>query len=152
MYPEIYSYGNILSDIQNERANVIPNGTPTTKFIFAYFFIYFCCLLLLYVFILKRNGSISEAFLLGSCVYGVVDTFLYGVFKRTNMNHIPTLLYDVFVVGGLNFALMTYIYRNYSPVLSSYSLLFFFTFFITFGIDLRELYLYSLKPYNNKIY
>lgn len=145
MYPEITLYGDILSEIQDERVNVIPNGVPTFKFMFAYFFIYACCLTLIYVFLLSRKASIPEAFLLGASIYAVADTFIYGVFKRTNVNHIPTLLYDILIVGGLNFALMTYIFFNYPSILSSYAPLFVLTFFVTFGIDLHKVYLYGNK-------
>ena len=66
---------------------------------------------LLYLFILKPNRSIQDAFLLGVCVYGVYDSTTYALLRDYPLSFaiLDTLW------GGVLFALTTYLYRLFFP-------------------------------------
>ncbi len=138
MYFEAEGYPKFISDIQHETSSMMKNGLPTPKVLFSYIAVYVSVLLLFYTFILRKNSSLSEAFLLGTCVYAVVDTFMYGIFRRTKYNHIPTLLYDIFIVGGVSFALSLYIYKEYKSMVSRYTPFFIGTFILSFIVGIRK--------------
>lgn len=73
---------------------------------------FLCYLLLifgLHYFIIKRECSVKEAFILGIVIYGVFETTNKALFSNWKWN---TVFMDT-LWGGLLFALTTYIYKKH---------------------------------------
>ena len=68
---------------------------------------YVCLIVLLNYFVLQKNGSLMDAFILGFCVYGVFDATNLAIFK--NYNFSIGLIDSIW--GGVLFTLVTYINR-----------------------------------------
>ena len=84
--------------VQNEDIQMKPFGI-----FLAYFFIIF----LLYWFIIKDNRGPQDAFILGSCSYGIYAFTVYSIFNKWEFN---IAIMDTLWGGGL-FALTTYFYQ-----------------------------------------
>ena len=64
---------------------------------------YLLLILVLYKFIIVERKSPSDAFLLGSCIYGIFDFTNIAIFKKYNL--LPALLDTLW--GGVLFYLVT---------------------------------------------
>jgi len=58
-----------------------------------------------YYVILSQNKSVTEAFILGLCIYGIYETTNYAIFDNWN---IKALILDT-LWGGILYASTTYI-------------------------------------------
>jgi len=70
---------------------------------------YIFIILSLYWFIIKENRSLTDAFILGLCIYGVYEYTNYALLKNWNFK---TTLIDT-LWGGILFALSTFIYNKF---------------------------------------
>lgn len=99
----LYSIKELFSkqifQIQNSELQINYTGAIIT-----YVFI----ILSLYWFIIKENRSLTDAFILGICIYGVYEYTNYSLLKNWNFE---TTLIDTFW-GGLLFTLSTFLYKN----------------------------------------
>ena len=71
---------------------------------------YICLIFVLFHFIIKKNGSVLEAFLLGASIYGVYEFTNYATLKDWK---ISTVIMDT-LWGGTLFALTTYMTRVFA--------------------------------------
>jgi uncharacterized membrane protein len=76
--------------------------------LFPTFLCYLFLLSSLYYFIILKNGSLMDAFLLGFFIYGVYETTNSAIFKNYN-----AILASIDVIwGGILFASSYYLYRK----------------------------------------
>ena len=108
IYLEFYYYYAMTWDIEQEKMNYFKNWTEFFKMCFSYVTFYSC---VVYLFMITYSSNIYNSFFLGSVIYGIVDINVYGLFNKTN-DYIPVLLNDIFVLGGFQFGLMTYLIKN----------------------------------------
>jgi hypothetical protein len=59
--------------------------------------------------------------------------------------HLPVLLYDMFIVGGVGLSLAYYITTNYYQVLKNYTPLLIVLYFLSMILFLYKAYLYNTK-------
>jgi uncharacterized membrane protein len=71
----------------------------------AVLFVYLLLIIVINYFIIQKNRSPLEAFLLGLCIYGVYDGTNYAMFKKWPMN---VAIMDA-IWGGILFSSTTYI-------------------------------------------
>jgi hypothetical protein len=118
---ELFSYLNMVSDIQKYKYNLFKN--EKNKFVFksliAYIFVYplfYYCIY--YYTILQNKTSILSVFIFGTVLTLLWDGGLFLLFD-TAVHHIPVLLFDTIVVGGLGVAIGYYIFRKYYKFLEN---------------------------------
>jgi hypothetical protein len=122
-------YGDMITDVQGEVADIWTRPQLKAKSLFVYFTIY-PMLLYIYIKYVVDKGSLFEAFLFGFIVYYVADFTIFVVFSR-GINHFFPLLFDATLVGGIGLALPLYLLRNYD-YLSNNLLFLIGIFFISF--------------------
>ena len=101
----IFLYG--IKDLFNKQIFKVQNSNIQINYvgaILAYLFI----ILSLYWFIIKEKKSLTDAFILGICVYGVYEYTNYALLKNWDFK---TTLIDT-LWGGTLFALSTYVYNK----------------------------------------
>ncbi len=69
---------------------------------------YICIVFMIYHFIIKENKSVTDAFLLGFCTYGIYEFTNMAIFNKWN----SYIIYVDIIWGGLLYALTTYIIKN----------------------------------------
>tara|TARA_Y100000816_G_scaffold279520_1_gene251878 strand:+ start:5974 stop:6369 length:396 start_codon:yes stop_codon:yes gene_type:complete len=90
-------FGKLINKIQGTPMKINKVGA-----FFSYFFITFA----LYYFIIRKNKSPGEAFLLGLAIYGVYEYTSYALISKWDFN---TTIIDT-LWGGLLFYICTHIY------------------------------------------
>ena len=70
--------------------------------------VYIIAILQVYYFIINKNASVFEAFLLGLLTYSIFDLINYTIFKKYDLK---IAILDI-VWGGTLYALTTYIVRQ----------------------------------------
>tara|TARA_Y100000389_G_scaffold204091_2_gene254961 strand:- start:5971 stop:6339 length:369 start_codon:yes stop_codon:yes gene_type:complete len=92
------NFNKLVSNIQKSplKLKILPT-------IFCYIFLIF----ILYYFIINKNASILDAFLLGLGTYGIYDTTNMAIFKQWNYK---TVIIDT-IWGGILFSLTYFIYK-----------------------------------------
>ena len=91
------NFNTLVNNIQN--SNLVLKIFPT---ILCYIFLIFS----IQYFIINKNNSYIDAFILGICIYGVFETTNLAIFKKWN---IKTAIIDT-IWGGLLFLITTYLY------------------------------------------
>ena len=92
------NFNKLVSNIQKSplKLKILPT-------IFCYIFLIFT----LYYFIINKNASILDAFLLGLGTYGIYDTTNMAIFKQWDYK---TVIIDT-IWGGILFSLTYFIYK-----------------------------------------
>ena len=70
--------------------------------------VYALMLLVFYVFVIRKNASVLEAFILGFCIYGIFDFTNMALFEEYS---IGAAVVDT-VWGGALFALLALLFKN----------------------------------------
>ena len=83
-------------------------GTPLSMKIFPTISAYFILISSLYYFVVYKNASFLDAFLLGFFIYGVYETTNMAIFKDWNLY---VGLIDL-TWGGFLFLITTYLYKQ----------------------------------------
>ena len=96
----------IMKDNFNQLVNKIQKSPLKLK-IFPTLFCYIFLIFTLYYFIVNKNASFFDAFLLGLGIYGVYDTTNMAIFKDW---HYQTVSIDT-LWGGILFSLTYFIYK-----------------------------------------
>ena len=96
----------IMKDNFNQLVNKIQKSPLKLK-IFPTLFCYIFLIFTLYYFIVNKNASFFDAFLLGLGIYGVYDTTNMAIFKDW---HYQTVIIDT-LWGGILFSLTYFIYK-----------------------------------------
>ena len=91
------NFNTLVNNIQN--SNLVLKIFPT---ILCYIFLIFS----IQYFIINKNNSYIDAFILGICIYGVFETTNLAIFKKWN---IKTAIIDT-IWGGLLFLIKNYLY------------------------------------------
>lgn len=99
-----FIYLNIIKNLFNNQIKLV-QGTKPTLNILGGILCYILLIVGLNYFILNKNNSIFEAFLLGSIIYGVYETTNYTLLKNWQLK---TVVIDT-LWGGILFALTTFI-------------------------------------------
>ena len=103
---------NILSDFFNKQVIKI-QGTPIKMNIIAAIACYVFVIILLYYFIVSKDGSVKEAFLLGFLTYGIYELTTKTLLKGWNWS---TVVVDT-TWGGVLFALTTLIFYKMKKII-----------------------------------
>lgn len=112
IYFEFYYYFGMTWDIENRKANYFESWSSFLKMVVSYILFYAS---VLFLFNMNHGMSVLYSFILGVVVYAVADVNVYALFD-TSSKYIPVLLCDIFVLGGLQFALTTYLMKNYQDL------------------------------------
>ena len=99
-----FIYLNIIKDLFNNQIKLV-QGTKPALNILGGILCYILLILGLNYFILNKNKSIFDAFLLGCIIYGVYETTNYALLKNWQ---ITTVIIDT-LWGGILFALTTFV-------------------------------------------
>jgi uncharacterized membrane protein len=105
-----FIYLTIFSNHFNNQVKLI-QGTKIQMNYLGAIICYLCLFIAWSYFIIKKNGSYSEAFLLGALIYGVFETTNKAIFTNWNWD---SVIIDT-IWGGTLFLLLTYIARNLLP-------------------------------------
>jgi uncharacterized membrane protein len=92
-------FNNLVTDIQ---------GSPIKLNIYSAILCYSCIIFMLYYFIINQKKSVTDAFILGVCTYGIYEFTNMSIFNKWDIN---IALTDT-VWGGLLYGLTTYIISN----------------------------------------
>lgn len=123
----LIGYNNIVSDIQKYKFKFFHNEAGDIALIrtFIYVFGYLIVSLFVYRYVFQPGMKYMEAFLFVSFMYTLWDVCYLQSFDRA-LTHIPEMLYDIFVVGGLGIVSTLYIINNFSKKINTFSLLVFY--------------------------
>ena len=102
-----FIYLNIIKNFFTNQIKLIQGITPTIN-IWAAILCYILLVLGLNYFILNKNKSIFDAFILGIVIYGVYETTNYALFKKWQL---ITVIIDT-LWGGILFALTTFVMKK----------------------------------------
>ena len=89
-------YNNLVKSIQGQ--NIVIKPVPMVLVYLLLAFAY-------YYFILEKNGTIKDAFILGISIYGTFDLTNYAIFNKWNLK---AVLMDT-LWGGILFSLTRYL-------------------------------------------
>ena len=138
-------YLDVFSDIQGYRFNFYKNEKNefvlhrTILMTLGYVLL---VLIFIYKSIIEDKKNILNGFIYIIAIYCVWDFCLYFYFDK-GVNHLPVLLFDIFVVGGVCMALSQYIIYNYYDILKNYTSLLFVLYLITMILFLYRCYTYN---------
>jgi hypothetical protein len=117
---EINPYLNMISDIQGYKTNMFKNNQ--NKFTFRWVFIFtifsFFTLLFVYYYIILPKKSLLHGFIFVSVLFMYWDINYLISFDK-GVSHLPVLIYDTFVVGGLCMVISQYTLYNYYNILKN---------------------------------
>jgi len=142
---EITPYANIVKDIQNYRPNMFKNldDNFTLKNLIIFSLGYLFLIIFIYYYIIFPKKTCIEGFIFVSFIYGAFwETALFSCFDKA-VNHLPVLLYDAFIVGGVCMVISQYIVYNYYDILKNYIPLLFIFYLITMIWFFYEFYKYN---------
>ena len=99
---ELNPYCNMISDIQGYKTNLFKNNNNqfTFRWIFIFTIFSFFSLLFVYYYIIQPKKSLLDGFIFFCVLYAFWDTNYLVSFDK-GPDHLPVILYDIFVVGGL---------------------------------------------------
>lgn len=92
-------FNNLVESIQNSKLKL-----KITPIVFCYIFL----IIIFYYFIIYKNASSLDAFLLGLLTYGVYETTNMAIFNKWNINYV---ILDT-LWGGVLFLLTIFFYNN----------------------------------------
>jgi hypothetical protein len=139
-------YANMVSDIQGHKANFYKNEKNEfiIRNIFIFTILYIGVAIFYYYYIVIPKKSLTESVVFGVILYGAWDFAIYSCFNKATY-HLPVLLYDMFIVGGVGLSLAYYITTNYYQVLKNYTPLLIVLYFLSMILFLYKAYLYNTK-------
>lgn len=118
---ELSQFSKMIQDVQKQNFD-LENG-KWIPFVGGYLLLYGTIIQLLNYFILTKNESLTNAFLLGCGIYIISDITMFTLFEGAR-SHIFLFIYDILIVGGGCFLATTYLFRNYSLIIKKYTWLF----------------------------
>lgn len=141
---ELDKYNDVATDIQGYRFNFYKNkeGYFTPIRAIVYIFGYIVVALFLYRYCINTNMSYPESFIFVSLIYSMWDACFVTTFDKS-LNHLPILIYDTLVVGGVGMVTTMYIFNNFYSTLKTYLPLLVLFYFATMGA-----FLYKTWEYN----
>jgi uncharacterized membrane protein len=104
-----FLYLNLIKNYFYKQIRLVQGTNPTIN-IFGVILCYIFLVFGLNYFILNKNKSVLDAFLLGIIIYGVYETTNYSLLKNWS---IVTVIMDT-LWGGILFALTTFIMKKMS--------------------------------------
>lgn len=115
------TYLDMLTDIQGYKPNFYRDekGKVNLKSPLVFIFVYPVIMYFIYHYTIVSKKSIIEIALFTSLLYALWDAAIFLCFDKANY-HIPILMYDTFVVGGLGVGFAAYILYNFYDVLKQY--------------------------------
>ena len=118
---ECYPYLNMISDIQGYKTNMFKNNNNqfTFRWIIGSGFLYFPFLAFIYYYIIRSRKYLLEGLIFVIILFAMWD-LNYLISFDQGVNHLPVILYDIFVVGGLCMAMTQYILYNYYYIFKNY--------------------------------
>lgn len=108
IYLEFYYYFAMTWDIEQQKMNYFKNWTDFFKLCFSYVTFYAC---IVYLFMITYSNDVLKSFFLGAIIYSIADINIYALFNKTT-DYIPVLINDIFILGGFQFGLITYLLKN----------------------------------------
>jgi uncharacterized membrane protein len=104
-----FLYLSLIKNYFYKQVRLVQGTNPTIN-IFGVILCYIFLVFGLNYFILNKNKSVLDAFLLGIIIYGVYETTNYSLLKNWS---IVTVIMDT-LWGGILFALTTFIMKKFS--------------------------------------
>ena len=135
----------MISDIQHYRFNFYKNkkGYFSYKNIIIYILVYILVSYFFYYFIIQPKKSLLEGFFFASITYLIADGNFFWGFDAA-VPHLPILLYDSFVVGGVCMLLSQYLMTNfYTTTLQHYTVPLFVLYVASMALFFYSIYLYN---------
>ena len=137
-------YSNMYTDIQGYRYNFFKNEKNqfTFKSIFVYTIVYILLSVFIYYYTIRQHKSLLQGLIYMLPLYLSWDLCLYTSFDK-GTHHVPVLLYDVFVVGGVGFAISRYLIYKYYNILKKHIPLLSVLYLLTMGYFFYVNYKYN---------
>ncbi len=144
LFAECDYYLDMVSDIQGYKFNFFKNENNKFSFknILIYTIGYIPFTIFLYYYIIREHKSILEGFLFICALYALWDTSLYSLFDK-GPHHLPVLLYDTLIVGGLAMIITQYTLYNYYTILKKYIPLLSILYLLTMSACIYKCYKYN---------
>jgi hypothetical protein len=144
LVPELNYYLNMVTDIQGYKFNFYKNEknqfTIKNIFIFIIGYIIFCSLV--YYSTIRQHKSLLQGLIYIVPLYFLWDIGLFSLFDKATY-HVPVLLYDTLVVGGVGFAISQYLMYKYYNILKKYIPLLSVLYLLTMGYFFYVNYRYN---------
>jgi hypothetical protein len=142
---EFEYYYNVTSDIQGYKFNFYKNleNNFTLKSILLYIFGYIVITFFMYYYLISpiKKGYI-EGFIFTSMLCAFWDACVLFCFDK-GTKHLPVLLFDIFIVGGIGMIISQYIFYNYYNILKNYIPLLFILYILSMLLFFYECYKYN---------
>jgi hypothetical protein len=137
-------YLDMITNIQGYKFNCYKNldSKFTLKNLILWSFGYFFLTIFIYYYIIFPKKTCIEGFIFMAIMYVLWDLCLFSLFDKA-VKHLPVLLYDIFVVGGVCMVISQYIVYNYYDILKNYIPLLFIFYLITMIWFFYEPYKYN---------
>jgi hypothetical protein len=144
MLTELFSYLDMLSEIQNYKINCFKNlqNNFNLKNIIIFGLLFPLCMILFYFFIIVPKKSLLTGFIVMVVWCLNWDICLFSCFDKA-APYFLLLLYDFIVVAGGSVLISQYLLYNYYDILKNYTLLIFIIFLFSF-----YLFCYACYKYN----
>ena len=142
---ELKYYLDMITDIQGYKFNFYKNEKNqfTIKNILIYIIGYIVAAGVIYYFTIRNHNSLLHGLFFIIFAWCVMwDIALFSLFDKAT-HHIPVLLYDIFVVAGVGFAISHYLIYNYNNILKKHIPLLFILYLLTMGNFLYDCYMYN---------
>jgi len=118
---EISYFANMIHAVQNKSPTFVLQALGS------YLLLYGIIVFLLDHYVIEKDGSLREAFLLGAALFIISDFTMYTLFEKSRP-YLPLFIYDVLLVGGGCAAATTYLVKNYYKSIEQYNILLFITY------------------------
>lgn len=141
---ELSPYLNMISNIQKYKTNCFKTiyNDFTLKWIFIFTIFSYLSLLFAYYYIIIPKKSLIEGFIFFSFLFMYWDINYLISFDK-GVHHIPVILYDIFITGGLCMVISQYILYNYYDILKKYIPVLFIIYLLTMFLGVYECYKYN---------
>jgi len=134
----------MISDIQGYKFNSFKNlnNNFSLKIIILFTLCFYIASLIVYSYIILPKKSYIEGFIFLSTLWAIWDASYLFSFDKS-LKHIPVLLFDIFVVGGICIIITQYTYNKYYDILKKYLPLLFIFYLLTMLLFFYENYKYN---------
>jgi len=118
---ELTQFSKMIVNVQGQSVSLTTTN-DIVPFVVGYLLLYSIIVIMLYYFIILKKETTTTAFLLGCALYTISDFTMYTLFEKARP-YLATYLYDIFIVGGGSFALVTYLVQKHFPTVKQTILL-----------------------------
>ena len=144
-YTEYFQYFDIYSSILGYKLNFYTNSNNkfNLRLPFIFTIIIIILLFLQYYYIIKENKSLLEGFLFGCLLITLCNINLFACSFDKVITHLPIIIYDILILGGLSMVMSQYLIYNYYELLEKNIIILIIFFILCVCWFLYYCYLYN---------